>query len=45
MGVKERILALRILEYMERDPAYLNKLGVEAVLVNKEPDSGEEKND
>ena len=43
MTVKERILALRLLQKKEKDPAYADRIGIRAELVKKEQNTTEEK--
>lgn len=43
MSGKERILALRLMEKLERDPAYANRIGVRVSMVEKEGNRGDEK--
>ena len=43
MTVRERILALRLLQKWEQDPEYASRIGILAKLVKKDPDVTEEK--
>lgn len=42
MTVRERVLAMRLLERQERDPKYLKKLGVHITINQVEPTDLEE---
>ena len=44
MTVKERILALRLLEKQERHPEYAEGIGIGVRLIQKDPTEMEEKN-
>ena len=43
MTVKERILALKLLEKQNQNPAYANKIGIKVCLTRKDPGKSEEK--
>lgn len=43
MTVKERILAIQVMEDAERDPAYAKRLGLATKLKEKEKSAKEEK--
>jgi len=47
MTVRERVLAMKLLERQEKDPAYLKSLGVHITMTQVEPttDMKEEKRD
>ena len=44
MTVRERILALRLLEKQERFPAYAKRIGVQVTVAKKDPKYKGEKN-
>lgn len=41
MTVKERILAIRLLEKQERRPEYTKQIGIQAQMVKKDPKNKE----
>lgn len=43
MTVRQRILALRILQKQSQDPAYAKRIGIRVDMVKKDPDKSEEK--
>ena len=43
MTVRERILALRLLEKQERCPEYAKRIGVRVIMVKKDPKNKEVK--
>jgi hypothetical protein len=43
MTVKERILALRLLEKQERHPEYAKRIGIQVDLLKKDPEIKEDK--
>ena len=44
MTVRERILAIRLLEKQERNPEYALRIGIQANIVKKDPKVTEVKN-
>ena len=44
MTVRERILALRLLEKQERNPEYAKRIGIQVSMVKKDPKIMEVKN-
>ena len=44
MTVKERILALKLLEKQERNPEYIKQLGIQACMEKKDLNVQEERN-
>ena len=43
MTVRERILAIKLLEKQERSPEYAKRIGIQAQLVNQDPKVKENK--
>ena len=44
MTVRERILAIKLLEKQERTPEYVNRIGIQVRMVEKDPKVKEERN-
>lgn len=44
MTVRERILAIRLLEKQERDPEYAQRIGIQVCLCEKDPIKKEDEN-
>ena len=44
MTVKERILAIKLLEKQERSPEYAKRIGIQVSMVKKDPKTTEGKN-
>lgn len=43
MTVRERILALRLLEKQERNPEYAKRIGIQVSIVKKDPKAKEQR--
>ena len=43
MSVRERILALRLLERQKHHPEYADRIGIQVRMIKKDPDHKEEK--
>ncbi len=44
MTVRERILALKLLEKQERSPEYAKRIGIQVSMAKKDPKKTEDKN-
>ena len=44
MTTRERILAIKLLEKQERNPEYANRIGIQVIMVKKDPKTTEGKN-
>lgn len=44
MTVRERILAIRLLEKQERNPEYAKRIGIQVAVITKDPKNAEGKN-
>ena len=44
MTVRERILAIRLLEKQERNPEYAKRIGIQVQILKKDPKKMEDKN-
>lgn len=44
MTVRERILAIKLLEKQERSPEYVKRIGIQVNMTKKDPEKTEDKN-
>ena len=44
MTARERLLAIKLLEKQERDPEYLERIGIQVRMENQDPKNLEERN-
>lgn len=45
MTVRQRLLAIRLLQELEKHPDYAGRIGVSVCMVNKDPENKEEQHD